>query len=654
MNLTGRSPAAAAQIVVALVASLCLSSPLRAAIPSAEKILPDDTLVMVTIPDVARALEIYQKTPQQQLLQDPAMKAFREKFISRWKEEFLTPLERELGVKAADFAGLLQGQVTFAITQNGLQSASDQDTGRLLLIDTKDKHEALKNHLAELRKKWIDSGKPLKTEKIRDSEFLVLPISDANVPGPVRMFFPNVFSAEATEPNGAVQPPGKRDVVIGQFDSLLIVGNALKPVERLVMRLGGGAVPTLGELAVYETSHLALFRDAPFYAWMNVKPYLEAMNRQSVQREHADAFDPFGGLTMAKLLSTSGLAGLKTVALNARSAPDGLAFEMFLNVPEPNRQGLLKIIAGEPKDSTPPAFVPADAVKFQRWRIDGQKAWATLEKMFNEVSPSTMNAVNFIIDTANAASRSKDPDFDLRKNLLGNLGDDLMRYEKAPRGTTLLELGSPPSLLLIGSPQPEQLAAALRGVFIILDQQAGTPAEREFLGRKIYTVTVPSFPFGLPNPNKPLTRTLSYAASGSYVAITTDAGLLEEFLRSGENPPKALRDAPGLTEAMQHIGGGSTGFFAFENQIETMRVSFQTRKLEAASPNPRKTFAPLPGAPLVMPETEKSFQELLDYSLLPPFEQVAKFFHYAVYSSSANVDGLTIRWFAPTPPELRK
>jgi len=44
----------------------------------------------------------------------------------------------------------------------------------------------------------------------------------------------------------------------------------------------------------------------------------------------------------------------------------------------------------------------------------------------------------------------------------------------------------------------------------------------------------------------------------------------------------------------------------------------------------------------------------LDYSLLPDYEKVAKYFHYTVRAGSANVDGITFKFFSPTPPALKK
>src|SRR5436189_6345551 len=84
-----------------------------AAIPAPEKLLPDDTLVVITAPDFAKLRDVYASCPQTQLWSDPAMKPFKDKFMSKLREEFFQPLERELGVSLDDYAKLPQGQLTF-------------------------------------------------------------------------------------------------------------------------------------------------------------------------------------------------------------------------------------------------------------------------------------------------------------------------------------------------------------------------------------------------------------------------------------------------------------------------------------------------------------------------------------------------------------
>src|SRR6185503_15216392 len=66
---------------------------------------------------------------------------------------------------------IAQGQFTIAVTQNGWDGRSDQQPGILWIVDTKDKSSQLKTTLAELRKKWTENGKKMRTDKIRGVEF---------------------------------------------------------------------------------------------------------------------------------------------------------------------------------------------------------------------------------------------------------------------------------------------------------------------------------------------------------------------------------------------------------------------------------------------------------------------------------------------------
>jgi hypothetical protein len=145
-------------------------------------------------------------------------------------------------------------------------------------------------------------------------------------------------------------------------------------------------------------------------------------------------------------------------------------------------------------------------------------------------------------------------------------------------------------------------------------------------------------------------RKLNYAATSSYVAISTDSSILEEFLRNSDGQKKPLRETSGLTSAAAKVGGFSTGWFGYQNQKETTRVVFESLRKSASISNAPQMLAP--GIPAFVPES--AFKEWMDFSLLPPFDQISKYFNFSVYSMTSNPNGFTFKIFAPVPPELRK
>ena len=180
-------------------------------VPAPEKLLPDDTLSMVTAPNFAKLRELFQPSPLNQLWNDPAMKPFRDKFMAKCQEELLTPIERELNLNLKSFVNLPQGQVTFALTRDGWQGGAEHPPGWLLLLDTGAKSGQLQSSLAGLRKKWVDANRPIRTEKIRGFEFSVLPLCSNDIPKALqKLWFSPPESPLNVRPAGLWEAGAKR------------------------------------------------------------------------------------------------------------------------------------------------------------------------------------------------------------------------------------------------------------------------------------------------------------------------------------------------------------------------------------------------------------------------------------------------------------
>ncbi len=622
----------------AFAAALTFTASLRAAIPPAENLLPADTLFFLTVPDCAALRATAHQSPQWLFWNDPAMKPFHDKFTAKLEATWVAPLEKDLGLKLADFADLPQGQFTLAVTQNGWTGGDGQAPGVLLLLDTGDKSGLLKTNLDALKKKWLDAGKPLRTEDVRGISFSVVTLSSNDIPPSLAGIIPG--SQPVQELGREPQPAKPAELAFGQFESLLIVGSSVKAVEPIAAHLGGSLLPALNDDAVFAADKLSQFRDAPlYYGWLNANTLFYVLTHIPPPTPNPQAPTVFPQPQWAKILDATGLTGVKSASFACRENSDGASASVFIAAPAADRKGLLKMFAAARKSAVPPVFVPADAVKFWRWRLDGRDAWAALQQMLADISPFTATALNTAIDMANANAKKTDPDFDLRKNLIANLGDDFMGYQKTPAGASL----EMPSLYLIGVDKGDIAATAIKDLLSLsMSRSQKAPDPRNYQGHKIYTIPQ-SGPRIAGAAAAPATS-LYITSSGGYVALSTDVSLLEEYLRSGDKLPKPLNGTPGLVDAAQHVGGTGGGLFGFENQRETLRSLFNTLKKQAANDNAGglSSVAALPPA----------VRDWLDFSLLPDFDQVSKYFYISVYAGSTTADGLSFKAFAPRPPEL--
>jgi hypothetical protein len=624
--------------LAALAGALTFTSSLRAAVPPAENLLPADTLFVVTAPDSAALRAAVRQSPQALCWNDPAMKPFHDKFIGKWNETLVAPLEKDLGLSVGDFTDLAQGQFTFALTQNGWTGSGDQTPGLVLLLDAKDKSGLLKTNLAVLQKKWTDSGKPIRTETIRGIKFSIVPLSSNDMPSSVSRLLPK--KQPVSELGKEPQPEKPVEMVVGQVDSLLIVGNSLKAVEPVVAHLTGGSAPALADNAVFSADKVAQFRNSPlYYGWFNAKTFFNVLASIPPPEPNPDAPSPMPAFSWNKALAASGAMGLKSASFACRNSHDGSEADFYFAVPEAERTGLFKMLAAANKDSAAPLFVPADAVKFWRWRADGQKDWAALETMIGNFSPAILSSLNAAISMANASAQQKDPSFDFRKNLIGNLGDDFVGYQKAATGTSIADLNNAPSIFLFAAANPDQTLQAIRSIASMLYGRQDAADPRDFLGKKIYSITLPAARVA---GAAAAPRYLYLTTSGGYVATSTDSSILEGYLRSTGAPTKPLRETAGLADAAQHIGGTGGGLFGYENQKEIMRSAFTLLKNQSDSAAGLGSMAALP----------KSFRDWMDFSLLPDYDAVSKYFFFSVFNGSTTTDGIGFKAFAPRPPGL--
>jgi hypothetical protein len=616
--------------LAALAVFLLAVFSISAAIPPAENLLPADTLLMFTVPDCSVLRAAAQRSPQWLLWNDPAMKPFRQDFTAKWDARFLAPLQQALGIKARDYYPLLQGQLTFAVTQNGWNSSGSAMPALLLLLDARDKGNLLATNLAELKQKWIEDGKEVQTKVLEGVPFTVLTLA-SNTPMPFASLFPGSGQASSTP----------KVLYLGQYKSLLIVGTSVKAVVSVAAHLNGEPNPALRQNGQFASDELSQFYNAPlYYGWFNAQTIFNVISQAQQSQEDAGPLP----VSLNEVLLASGLKGLKSASFTYRESRDGSQMEIFAAAPQAQRQGLLAMVAAAPKNSSPPPFVPADAIKYWRWRVDGQNAWAELQKTLVSISPSALTYLNTLLDVANATAQQKDPSFDIRKNLISNLSDDWIYYAKASAGNSLADMDSAPWMFLFAAKNPDQAALAIKAVAGMAGQES-SPGTRDFLGRKIYTIALPprSVSGGAPVP-----RSLYCTTSGGYVALSTDVSMVEGYLRSDDGKTKPLSQTPGLLEAAQHVGGMNNGLFGFQNQKESARALFASFKND-----------PAVGAAALNPLSSMPFftagggiRDMMDFSLLPDYARVSKYFNLTVYSGNTTTEGLDFKFFQPRPPEL--
>ena len=633
------------KLICSLFTCCLLAAAHAAEVPPPERLLPGDTLAVLTIPDMAKARRLNNESARMQLWNDPSLKAFKDKFLKKLNEEVIEPFEQEAGIQLTNYLNLAQGQLTLAITRNGWTGGPETSPGVMVLIDAKDQGDRMESAVDDLKTRWQDNGNPMKNESIRGVDFSVLLIEDETLEDlDVLDELEDVAPSERTD-SGLDEEAKPTEIFVGQSGSLLLVSNSRLDLEKILSLLNRGPVLSLAESTDFMPDYNRSFRDALIYGWINFEPFVDAIRESLPPGDPNNPFVP----SAERIFRATGIPGMKTLAVSSSLKNDGEHLSFHVKIPENERRGLFRMMAFEPKDSAPPSFVSQDAISFARYRINMLNSWRSLEGMVSEISPQMGGMLRMSLE---AVGKDKDPTFDFRRNFVENLGDDLIVWRKAPRDNTIEAMSQQPEIILLGSPNAEQLAGAFKTLLGMIPQDFAPMEERDFLGRKVWKISIP---LGMPTEEggMPAMQTISFSSNNGYVAIASDEALLEEFLRSSEGGSAGLINRSGLRFSSEKVGGMNTGLYGYTDDRATMRILYKFIASEEAGQTGGMTGLNQFLAAAGMNQNEEEFREWVDLSLLPPFETIEKYFDYTVYSGAIEPEGVHIRAFTPKPRDLR-
>lgn len=606
-----------------------------AALPLAPGWLPAETVAWVTIPDVRRFRQSWNGLSLVRLWADPAMAPFRQHFLKAWNEEVLQPLEQRWAISWTELAEWPQGQWTWAWVA-GSARGGEPPGGVVMALEVGDRRERVRTNLTALQQRWVAAGRSVRTEKVRGIPGLVLGLARGGWTEALWAALHDRAELPAGQPPSAAPaslPAGQNPFELGVLlhGGVLWMSDQLGLLERVLARLDGAQVPSLAETGRLEPGDLEALGSSMVFGGLfpNGLPGLG-----SGQSDGAVG-DRFG---WTDLLRAAGLGEADLLTVRAVDDPSGLKWEVTLRIPQEKRRGLVRVLDFEPLDATPPQWVPAGVLRFHRWRWNGPQGWQRVEDFLAQLSPVWKRTWDFLVETAQQAGRQQDPNFGVRRDVVEKLGDDWMYWQVTPRDQGWEALEQAPSLLLVGSSGSEVLAANLAKMFAGAAMRPEALEQREFLGRRLYSVVLP-WAVRSEDPSGALPR-LHFGASERYVGFAFEPGLLEEWLRSLGTSGTSPGWPEGWREALAEVRGGR-GWVGYEDYAAVVQHVLRAARADPEHMHQARIPGPL-GFRLHLHSDPERFRRWIDPQALPTWEAVAGYVGFGLLSTDR--EGDRVRW----------
>ena len=594
------------KIIVPALISFTLISSAKAAedTKSLQSLLPAETVLVMAAPNYASAKKHFKGGASAQFWDSAEFKPFRKKLVNGFEENVLVRIEEELAIDFEAFEEMASGPVALAVVP-GL--AAGEEPALLLLLDAGRKSFALRRTLSRMEREWKKADRKVSETEISGIDFTTLS-----------------------------EPEGNRQMHVGRVGTQLVIGTKPAQIEGVLARLNGNGDGPLADNAAFAASHSALLKEADFYVWTNPSAVLPQLLDNLPDGAEL-------GIDFGEVVSALGINGLGTFAMAYSERPSGAHYELFIGLPKAKRKGLFGLLETKRADASPPPFVPTNVGSFLRWRLDMDAAWKNLDKLMLELSPDVANMVEF---TVGLLGKDKDANFDFRKSFLNNFGDDLILYQMPPKGTALNDIGAGPIVVLVKSPNPDELIKGIGAVPGILPPPLN---ETAMLPRRLGDHTVYSFElaeFPDPSTGDLVKMELLLAARDGYMAVATDTDLLQMFLDGRTSGSLAKRD--GLVTAAASVGGMDSGIFGYQNDRNMVLNTMDTLRDNADQFDMILSMIPTDGF------GEVSLSEWLDFSLLPTGSKIEKYFDFTVYGAETNDRGISLKMFSPRPATLKR
>lgn len=566
---------------VLAVAAICLSVTARGAEaraaeaqaaqrPDATRLLPENTLLFIRLPDAVETVSLFQETALGRISQDPAMKPLISQLYGA-ATEALRNMEDEIGVSLDDLLSIPQGEACFALVD-----WPEAGVTPVFVVDAGAKLPVAERWLERVGGKLVAEGATRKDETVGDTRITVY--------GPLGSAPGMAFVVR----NGVVLATQYVDLAKGM-------------------------------LAAWDGANGARRSLADNAKFAGVMRRCVATDSRPPQVEFfvdpiglfaAASRDSLGAQTALALFPALGLNGIRGLGGNLTFATDDfdVLTHLHLLLDSP-RKGALELVALQHGETQPEAWVSADTVSYATVNWDFAKTYAKFAELYDSVRGPGALAESFEQDMQGRLN------VDFQKDLIGAAAG---RVTLASAMVRPARLNSRASVLGIKLKDPAAFAKTLE----TLVGNIRPPLARESFGGISYYRLPPREPPAKPRRGLPMRQPdPATAIVDDYLLISDSTDLLKQAIATRNGGAEPLADQLEFrliaSKIRRQAGGDRAGLIAFDRPEETLRLWYD---VVTADTTRQRISQRAERSPLL-----RSVDAALQNHPLPPFAVLARY-----------------------------
>lgn len=556
----------------------------RTGVSPSAAILPQDTYLHFSIPDVDEFNERFTSTTGAGLYTGDETAALREKFQAVWGQAN-GMAQQVLGFSADEILANADGELALAVTQAGGSPLS------LVIIVGFDDQEIVDALVEKTETAYEQQGGEITRASTGGVEITTAAIPNADV------------DSEALSMNYFVA------------DKKWVIGTNRAILEALVDNWDGTASRSLETNDIYadmlDKVDLGQNRAPAMIAFFDPIGLIKEVATLVSQIQPEMAMQA-GMLPM--FLPATGLEGLLGIMsatdFNTIGGDDGIS-KQFVMLDRPTR-GILEVFALDSADQTPPSWVPANVGSYSsfKWKIDG--AYDAIERLVDNTTGQPGKTAEFLDQIRDMPGG---PGIHIKNDILDQL-DGTIRTVAAPGETASLSDIGGRQLFAFGLNRTNNAEEVLDRLIESADGEVET---RDFRGTTIYEIEMPN---QMPDGTA-VTKVAGFAIAQDSVVFGTDVTMVEDVIRGNVDQPlagdadfqRASEGLPAETAALSYTNVGQS--------LDTIYEFLQSEELSDMIPDDGQTAMA---------------KELLKD--LPSFESIEKYFGLMIGHSVIDDDGL--------------